>query len=978
MPSSSYESLAHQIRQRMDYGELFGEFLNLRGSGSERAAFCIFHENTDTPSLSVNIQDGLFYCHNPECGARGDVFDFYRRVRDMTFAEAIVELASRYSVHVERNGERGDSGVIEESIVEAAAQRLLASESQVEWLGTRRGLSRETIQRWQLGHDGRRYFIPIRDEVGRVVNIRRYDPSARQSHLKMISWREGYGGARLWPFESIERAATGGVPIVLLEGEMDCLLGLQLGFNALTTTGGAGTWKPEWNTMFAGRDVWICYDIDPSGRTGALRIAHELSRVARSVKIIVLPLTEPENADFTDYIVGHGHSAEDFYTLIAQTPNFQPGDSHGEQPAMELEPTMLHLSQASRAEHYNQPVRFGVMVSGKTTAPYLIPKTVRMTCGMPGLRMCERCPVASRAGNLSHTLDYGTNEILQFTAVPDATVERLLKSKVGIPSKCSFVDHEVVESMNVEEVQLIPEIERSDSEAPYVTRNAFYTGHGLQANRSYLMTGLTVPDPRKQLATHLIHSAVPSQSNIDAFRLTGEVIERMAVFRPSQPGVEGLWEQLDRMYDDLERHTRIYQRRDLMLAVDLTFHSALSFDLQGDRLVRGWVECLVIGDSRTGKTTIVQRMVEHYGAGEFSSGENTSLAGLIGGLHQIGTSWVLQWGRIPLNDRRLIVIDEAGNLPLDQIARLSSMRSSGIAEVIKVHTERTNARTRQLWISNPRMAMPLSSYSQGVLAVKQLIGAPEDIARFDLVATAASGDVELAVINAQRERERPETFTASLCHQRIMWVWSRSASQVEFAPGAVEHLLARATEQGTRYRYATEIPLVEPNEQRVKLARLAVAAAALFFSADPTGERILVTRDHVEFVYQFTERLYAKPSLAFTEYASAVSARFELSASEDVARIIRRVRGAAQQLMEQEQLTQRDLQEILSYDDRNELRNALTTLRTSGFLRRVGTSYYTKTQAAIQWLRREISGSNGSELNRGALSGAGVGALPDF
>jgi hypothetical protein len=139
-----------------------------------------------------------------------------------------------------------------------------------------------------------------------------------------------------------------------------------------------------------------------------------------------------------------------------------------------------------------------------------------------------------------------------------------------------------------------------------------------------------------------------------------------------------------------------------------------------------------------------------------------------------------------------------------------------------------------------------------------------------------------------------------------------------------------------------------------------------------------VTRDHVEFVYQFTERLYAKPSLAFTEYASAVSARFELSASEDVARIIRRVRGAAQQLMEQEQLTQRDLQEILSYDDRNELRNALTTLRTSGFLRRVGTSYYTKTQAAIQWLRREISGSNGSELNRGALSGAGVGALPDF
>jgi hypothetical protein len=986
--ASTNESLAHQIRQRMDYGAFFAEFLpSLRGRGNERSALCIFHENTDTPALSVNIRDGLFVCYNPECGARGDVFQFYMRVRDMTFREAIEELATRYGIPIERDGQRGDSGVIEEGIVEGAHARLLASESMMEWLGTRRGFSRETVQRWQLGHDGRRYFIPIRDEVGRVVNIRRYDPNARQSNFKMISWREGYGGARIWPFESIERAATG-APILLLEGEMDTLLALQLGFNALTVTGGAGTWRSEWNTMLAGRDVWVCYDIDAAGRAGALRIAHELSRIARSVKIINLPITEPENADFTDYIVSHGHTAEDFYTLVARTPNFQAAEEEPAPPA-DREPSTLHLSQASRAEHYNQPVRFNVMVSGKTTAPYLVPKTVRLSCVMPGLRMCERCPVAQRAGNLTHSLDYETNEILQFTGVPDAQVNRLLKSSIGVPARCTYVDTEVAESINVEEVQLIPEIERTDVEAPYVTRQAFYVGHGLQANRSYVMTGLTVPEPRKQLATHIIHSAVPSQSNIDAFRMTAEVTDQLRAFQPERPGVEGLWEHLDRIYEDLERHTRIYQRRDLMLALDMVLHSVLSFELQGDRLVRGWCEGLALGDSRTGKTTIVQRMVEHYGAGEFSSGENTSLAGLIGGLHQIGTSWVLQWGRIPLNDRRAIVIDEAGNLPLDQIARLSSMRSSGIAEVIKVHTERTNARTRQFWISNPRRPMPLSSYSQGVLAVKELIGAPEDIARFDLVVTAASGDVELGVINAQRERERPGTFTSSLCHQRVMWAWSRQADHITFTPRAITHLLQRATEQGHRYRYATEIPLVEPNEQRVKLARLAVASAILFFShAEGDCERVMVTHDHVEFAYQFLERLYAKPSLAFREYAEAQSARFELTASDSIALIVRRAPGAAQQLMEQEQLTQRDLQEILAYNDRNELRNAMTALRTGGFLRRVGTSYYVKTQAAIQWLRREIAHANGngngaSELNRGSLSAMlplpnDLPTIPDF
>lgn len=975
MPNANHESVIHQIRERMDYEGLFREFLpSLQGHGPERAAFCVFHENTHTRALSVNVQDGLFYCHNPECGARGDFLDFFRRVRDLTMREAIEELARRVGLEIERNGERGDSGVIEESIVAGAHERLLSSPALLERLATERGLSLETVQRFQLGHDGRRFFVPIRDEVGRVVNIRRYDPDARQAHFKMVSWREGYGGARLWPFESLERALTQpDTSLLLCEGEMDCLLANQLGFAAVTATGGAGTWREAWNSMFAGRDVVICYDIDAAGRAGALNVAQALHRVARSVRVVNLPITQPANADFTDYVVGHGHTALDFASVVMHTPLFQPnghqGDVNPSATPAEREPILLHLSAASRAEFYNASVRIPVVVSGKTTAPYLVPETVRMTCAMPGLRMCERCPVASRAGNLTRGLDYETNEILQFTGIPDAMLQRLLKAKVGIPSKCTLVNVGVVRSMNVEEVQLIPEVERTEQEAPYVTRVGFYMGHGLQANRSYLMTGLTVPDPRKQLATHLIHTAVPSQSNIDAFRMTADAVQRLQVFQPTRPGVEGLWDHLDALYADLERHTRIYQRRDLMLAVDLTFHSILSFNLQGERLVRGWAEALVIGDSRTGKTTIVQRLVDYYGAGEFGSGENTSLAGLVGGLHQVGTSWALQWGRIPLNDRRLFVIDEAGNLPPEQIARMSSMRSSGIAEVIKVHTERTNARTRQIWISNPRDPKPLSSFSQGVLAVKQLIGAPEDIARFDLVVTAASTDVELGVINAAREAQAPELFTRDLCHQRVMWAWSRTADNVEWDSVATDLLLQRATEQGERYRYATEIPLVEPNEQRVKLARLAAAAAVLFFSASPDGERVLVKAEHVEFVSQYLDKLYGKPSLAFTEYADTQRRRFQIADEVRVSEILRRHPGAMQQMMEQEQFTQRDLREILAFSDGDELRAALTTLRVSGFLRRMGTSYYLKTPAAIRWLREKLHGAT-SALNEGALSAA--------
>jgi hypothetical protein len=977
MPSSDAKILA--IRERINYESLFSEFLTLTGRGNERMARCIFHDDSHA-SMSVNVDEGLYNCFNPDCDARGDFIDFYRRLRSLTFTEALNELGRKVglnfedeseSFHIQRDpadlNERHErllesyvpqspqpTPIVDEAIVTAMHERLVATPAWVEWLSSVRGINRETIDRFLLGHDGQRYYIPVKNAEGETLNIRRYSPNARRSQDKMISWRTGYGTARLFPLNHL----ADGI-VYLFEGEMDCLLARQLGLNALTTTGGAGTWRgEEWNGLFEGRDVVVCYDADAAGRAGSMMVANQLADNVRSVRIAHIPLAEPPGADFTDFIVGHGHSVADFLRLAEDSVPFSRNDAREAPPQPEVEPVHLHLSHASQAEFYNKPVRFSVMVSGKTTSPYLVPESVRMGCpaSVRGtLDMCDRCPVQENGGPLLAHIQFESNDILQFTDVPVERLQKTVKIKVGVPGKCSHARYDVVDAINVEKVQLIPEVERTEEEAPYVTREAYYVGHGLQANRSYTMTGVTVPEPRKQLATHIIHSAIQSQSNIDSFRLTDDVIYRMRAFSPAGRGVMELWRHLALIYEDLERHTRIYQRRDLMLAVDLVYHSVLGFKFQGEQLARGWTEALIIGDSRTGKSTIVNRMLNYYGAGEFTTGENTTLAGLIGGLHQIGTSWVLQWGRIPLNDRRLMVVDEAGNLPPDQIARLSSMRSSGIAEVIKVHTERTWARTRQIWISNPREPRPLSSFTQGVLAVKNLIGAPEDIARFDMVVSSASGDVPLAVVNAEREFERPRLFEPDLCHQRVMWAWSRSSGDVVWGEGATQKVLELATEQGERYRYATDIPLVEPNEQRVKLARLAVATAVMFFSASEDGEKVIVQTEHVDFAAQFLEALYSKPSLAFAEYADHMRARYTITDEHRVSAIFVRNPNAVGAFMEQDNLTQRDIQEILSFNDRDELRGAITTLRDCGFLRRYGSSFYQKTPAAIQWLRGRVS-----------------------
>lgn len=1009
------EKVVAAIRERIDYERIYDDNIKggLRGRGAERTAFCIFHANENTPALSINVEEGMYHCKNPDCGAKGDIFTFLMRVRSQTFPEVVRELARLVGVshlieeeppqpppsrgnltlvsgdyeppaegmslaelkalkRTSANGSHPEAPYakdpsapkkkpkeekppISPDITAKYHANLMASPSRLQFIMERRGWTEETIIKFGIGHDSARYTIPVYDSDGQLRNIRRYLPDAKESKFKMLSWREGYGMGRLFPIPMINEDQ----PIYVLEGELDTILARQLGLNAVSGTTGAETWREDWNEHFVGKRVVVCYDNDAAGHTGSRKVAMSLRDVAAEIKIVKIPLAEPKGADFTDYIHGHGHTIDDFLMLVSQTPVwFADGvDSPTDLP----DPIEVHLSEASEAQYYNTPLLFPAMVSGKTTAPFIVPEEVKVGCS-PEVRgtfdMCKRCAVNAANGPVTKKFDLGDNDILQMINVPQATLGRTVKYLSGVPSKCVVSSYDVLKAMNIEAVQLSPEIIFSDKDTPHVTRMAYYMGHGLQTNRSYLMKAVTVPEPSKQIVTHLIHTATPAQSNIDAFTLNADIVERLKQFQPTLPGVAGLWAHLDYIYEDLENVTKIYERRDLMLVTDLVYHSALSFRFQGDLLQRGWCEGLILGDSRTGKSTIVQRMMAHYRAGEMTSAENTTVAGLVAGLHQMGTAWILQWGRIPLNDRRLLAIDEASGLPTEGIGRMSAMRSSGIAEIIKVHTERTNARTRQIWISNARNDRAMASFSQGVLAVKDLIGAPADIARFDLITTVISSDVPLSVVNAPRDPSEPRTFTSELCHQRVMWAWSRKPDHILWADGATSAVLRIATEHGERYRYATEIPIVEPNEQRVKLARLAVATAMLFFSASDDGEHVIVKEEHVEFAAQFLGQLYAKPSLAFNDYADQQRRLYSITNPEKVRTILARNERAPQMLMEQTLIAQRDLMEILNYDDLKETRVAITTLRECSFIRKYsGTSNYVKTPAAIIMLRQMITGS---------------------
>ena len=85
-----------------------------------------------------------------------------------------------------------------------------------------------------------------------------------------------------------------------------------------------------------------------------------------------------------------------------------------------------------------------------------------------------------------------------------------------------------------------------------------------------------------------------------------------------------------------EDYLGIYGRSYLVTATLLTYCSVLRFYFQDRLLPRGWMDILIIGDTRCGKSWVVDGVVQALDMGEFFKCENTSFAGLIGGLQQLG------------------------------------------------------------------------------------------------------------------------------------------------------------------------------------------------------------------------------------------------------------------------------------------------------------------------------------------------------
>lgn len=834
-PKVSGADLMSKYRAR--YEKLLGELPQSNELG-EISTICPFHEDHKR-SASVNLNNGLFHCMACEASHN---FPTFRKayVADHDLPDEVAPPA----------GDR----FISDQVVRDMHFALLENQNLLDRIRDERGIGVDTLRKYQIGYHVRtkRIAIPIRDAQKVARNVRLYS-FAEKGQQKMLSWQQGFGSARLWPLETLNDPEFDYV--FLCEGEMDRLVLAHQGLNAVTATGGAKTWKSEWSREFEDLKVYIVYDMDQAGDEGARKAAHSISEFATQVRVVRLDLTT-SGEDITDYFVNYGYSVKDLRQLVKGTPQFKKAPQVRERGK---DSKWVTLGDSLKPAYRGHNLMVPVIVSARRDERLHYPAETVFTCDQSAGKICEKCNMFGSGESIIkiRSSDAG---LIDFVGISTKGQRSIVRARAGIPASCNVVEASVIESGTIEEILVTPELDTSQADAIHLVQRAFYIGLGLDYNESYVLKTRPTPFHKNGKIVHHVIEATPAHDSIESFEMSDELHKQLSVFQ-AEPGQvkKKIWE----IATDFQNHvTKIWDRLPMHVAMDLVWHSVLEFWFEDKLQRRGWLEACIVGDTRTGKSEVANQLQRHFGYGEIISGENTSYAGLVGGAVKFDEAWFVKWGRIPLNDRRLVVIDEVTGMNVQDIALMSGVRESGIADITKIETQKANARTRAIWIGNVREPKSdLSEYDYGCLALHDLIGQPEDIARFDYCLAAARNEVSSKTVNRRHNIHGKPKFPSEACSNLILWAWSRERDTVIFEREAVDACHRHAIQMGDHY--TSQMPLVMAENQRIKLARIAAAIAARLFSTDD-GENLIVTAEHVDAAKDLLELFYDSAAFGYT------------------------------------------------------------------------------------------------------------------
>ena len=346
------DEIIEEVRSRNDIVDVVGQYVHLQKKGSNYFGLCPFH-NEKSGSFSVSSHKQMFYCFG--CGAGGNVITFLMKYDNLTFQEAVKQLAERAGIKLPEQDDspaakaaRDKKQILYDINKEAAKYyyyqlRGRIGQKGMEYFKSRK-LTDETMQHFGLGyanvtsddltkhlkslgytdgqiieaglasHDDKmgthdkfwnRVMFPIQDASQKVIGFGgRVMGDGKPKYLNSPETPIFDKSRNLFGLNYAKNSRAG--YMIICEGYMDVIAMHQAGFNmAVASLGTAFTTGQAMILKRYTDEVILSYDSDEAGTKAALRGIGILKEAGLKGKVLDLrPYKDPD-----EFIKNEGREA---------------------------------------------------------------------------------------------------------------------------------------------------------------------------------------------------------------------------------------------------------------------------------------------------------------------------------------------------------------------------------------------------------------------------------------------------------------------------------------------------------------------------------------------------------------------------------------------------------------------------------------------------------------------------------------------
>lgn len=820
----------------------------------ENSVLCPFHHDV-SPSMRIDTTKKIFHCFG--CGAHGTENDFvqqYYKIGREQVTEFKEVLLKSDSLEDYENFARKDD----------------AYTKNYTYLELRHlGISEELLEDCKVGLNT---ITSTDDETGDVI----ITPDTSSSYLvfpiiignRILDQRSYTMDKSVLPKSRSKPGVKGGLvlphhlwfndmrPTIICEGEKDMLFARQNGFNAISL-GGCNNIPTTLLEHFKNRTIYIVYDNDVAGKAGAIKLANALYSVTKTIYIANIgEYVKEDKEDITDFFVKYKYTADTFNEMLDKATVF---DSVAQEEYIKINYPEVSLNEASTI-YLGKTVRSNVQVMATYEDQYSVPGYAQFvkqqTGAKPEFNMHQKGDT-----------EYWSLQKMNFEDILVLTDNNLKKSQIydNLKSIIGWGNEEYVQ-VSISNPKTIFKACVADCTesvlAKDIKRTEFvcYTDEKLEAGKNYQIIYKVVPHPYKGQQQVLIVTDVKESNDVvTSFEVTSDVIKDLSEFQKYK---------FKELVEKQKAYIKFNVDNRLLEFIDLWYHTPEAFNFGFMKDIRGYLDGLIITESRVGKSTTSQALSKIYGLGAIASlaGSAATPAGLIGGSVKAGTSSQIRPGLIPRQHHKSIIFEELAKAKYSLLPELTDIRSSGMVRINRSTGDLTlPASVRILFLTNPKadeegVIRPILAYPNGIEIIKPLIGSVEDIARFDFIYILGDSPNDIDPLWTP-----PEGFTIKQLQSRIRWVWSRKCDQVIISPELQKYIVAKSKAFNDKYLCSVKIFSTETWK---KLARLSIAIAAYMVSTDTSYQNIIVLQKHVDLACILLESIYNNSIFKLKEFVN--------------------------------------------------------------------------------------------------------------